>query len=107
MRTITATEAKNRLGEALALLDQDSLLIEKNGKPAVLAFPVEDGITMVLSAYALGSISRSAAMKMLGYGWYGQLLDALAAVGIERPSAPDAQREQMRSVMEKAFRVSK
>jgi hypothetical protein len=107
MRTITATEAKNRLGEALAALESDSLLIERNGKPAALAFPVEDGVKMVLSAYAHGTISRSNAMRMLGYRWYGQLIDALSASGIDRPSTPKGQRDQMSSLMAKAFKATK
>ena len=39
MRVMTATEVKNKLGDALSFLDDDSLLIEKNGKEAFMAFP--------------------------------------------------------------------
>lgn len=103
MRTITATDAKKRFGEALDLLEKDSLLIERNGKPAAMVFAAEVGKKMVLSSYAHGTISRSAAMGMLGYDWYGQLLDAMAVAHIERPSVSTNEREKMKAVLEKSI----
>lgn len=104
MQTITATDAKNRLGEALAALDRDSLLIERNGKPAAMVFQAEDGVKLVLASYAHGTISRASAMKMLGYDWYGQLIDAMAELGIARPRADPMDRKQMVSAMQKILR---
>lgn len=107
MKTITATDAKNRFGEVLDLLKGDSLLIERNGKPAAIVFAAEVGKKMVLSSYAHGTISRSAAMGMLGYDWYGQLLDAIAAARIERPSVSTNERKKMKTVLEKSIRPRK
>lgn len=42
MRVMTATEVKNKLGDALSFLEDDSLLIEKNGKEAFMAFSVKN-----------------------------------------------------------------
>ncbi len=95
MKVLSATEVKNRLGEALAFPEDESLLIEKNGKEAFMAFTAPMGKKMVLASYAQGGVSRSTAMKLLGLEWYGQLLDALAETGIERPSAPEAERRTM------------
>lgn len=62
---------------------------------------------LILSAYAHGTLSRSAAMKMLGYDWYGQLLDALADAGIERPSVSDKKRKKMKSTFLNLLRPRK
>lgn len=104
MRRITATDAKKGLGGALASLENDSLLIERNGKPAAMVFKAEDGKKMILSSYAHGTISRARAMTMLGYSWYGQLLDALADFGIARPTVPAEEREKMTAALEQLLR---
>ncbi|MCA3000687.1 MAG: hypothetical protein ING66_17040 [Rhodocyclaceae bacterium] len=95
MRVLAATEVKNRLGEALSFEEDDSLLIEKNGKAAFMAFSAPLAKRMVLSSYVQGAISRSAAMKLLGFEWYGQLLDALTEANLARPSLPKEARSAM------------
>lgn len=96
MRVITATEAKNRLGEALSFDDDESLMIEKNGKEAVMAFSASTGRRMVLSAYSQGNISRSTAMNLLGLEWYGDLLVALSQANVPKPSLPADERSRMK-----------
>lgn len=88
MRTITATEAKNRLGEALSFADNDSLMIQKNNKESCMVFSASMGRGLVLGAYSSGNISRSTAMQLLGLEWYGDLLTALAEAHIPRPKLP-------------------
>ena len=95
MRVLTATEVKNRLGDALSFPEDESLLIEKNGKEAFMAFSAAMGKRMVLSSYAQGGIPRSTAMKLLGFEWYGELLDALSEAKIKRPSLPEGERSVM------------
>jgi hypothetical protein len=95
MRVITATEAKNRLGEALSFQDDESLMIEKNGKEAFMAFSAATGRRMVLSSYSQGTVSRATAMNMLGLEWYGDLLLALAQANMARPSLPAQGRADM------------
>ena len=84
MNTISATEAKKRFGKHLNLADNESLLIETRGLPTHLVFNVKTGIRLVLGAFAKGAISRTEAMNLLGFEWYGQLLDAMRENGIGR-----------------------
>jgi len=97
MRVMTATEVKNKLGDALSFSDDDSLLIEKNGKEAFMAFSVKMAKKMILTSYVHGGISRSEAMKLLGFDWYGDLLDALAAAKMNKPTLAENERMAMRS----------
>lgn len=92
MRVLTATEVKNKMGDALSFADDDSLLIEKNGKQAFMAFSASTARRMVLSSYAQGDMSRSTAMKLLGLAWYGDLLAALSDARINRPCLPQTER---------------
>lgn len=101
MRVMTATEVKNKLGEALSFSDDDSLLIEKNGKEAFMAFSAHVAKRMVLTSYAHGDLSRSEAMKLLGFNWYGELLDFLAASKIDKPTLPENERALMVSCAKK------
>lgn len=95
MRTMTATEVKNKLGDALSFSDDESLLIEKNGKDAYMVFSVPTARTLILTSYSNGGISRSTAMKLLGFVWYGQMLDALTDANIEAPSLPERELDAM------------
>lgn len=101
MRTMTATEVKNKLGDALSFPKDDSLLIEKNGKEAFMVFSAQLAKKMVLTSYANGAMSRSEAMKLLGFSWYGELLDALAEAGMSRPVLPENERVAMTSYAKK------
>ena len=90
MNTISATEAKNRFGEHFNLADNESLLIETRGLPTHLVFNAKTGIRLVLGAFAEGAISRTEAVGLLGFEWYGELLDAMRENGIDRGDAvPD------------------
>jgi len=84
LKTIPATEAKNRFGEHFNLADNESLLIETRGLPTHLVFNAKTGIRLVLGAFADGAISRAEAMDLLGFEWYGELLDAMKENGIDR-----------------------
>lgn len=95
MKTMTATEAKNRLGEVLSIPYGESVLIEKNGKPAFMVLKAQDAKVMILASYVQGVVSRSTAMRLLGFEWYGELLDALAEEGFKRPSVPEDRLNEM------------
>ena len=95
MRVMTATEVKNKLGDALSFPDDDSLLIEKNGKEAFMAFSVQTAKKMILTSYVHGGMSRSETMKLMGFDWYGQLLDALATAKMNKPTLPENERTLM------------
>ena len=55
----------------------------------------------ILTSYSNGGISRSEAMKLLGFDWYGELLDALAAANISRPTLPEKELADMVSYAKK------
>ncbi len=95
MKVMTATEVKNKLGLALSYLDNDSLLIEKNGKEAFMAFSVQTAKRMILSSYVHGDLSRSEAMQLMGFNWYGELLDALAEAKMNKPMLAEHERAEM------------
>lgn len=103
MRVMTATEVKNKLGDALSFSDDDSLLIEKNGKEAFMAFSANMAKKMIMTSYAYGGLSRSEAMKLMGFSWYGELLDALVAAKISKPSLPERERAVMSSYAKKVL----
>ena len=87
MKTISATEAKNRFGEHFNLTDNESLLIETRGLPTHLVFSAKTGIRLVLGAFADGVLSRNEALDLLGFEWYGELLDAMRENDIDRGDA--------------------
>lgn len=95
MKVMNATEAKNNFGKAMDVIaSQDTVSIEKNGKAAGLLFPDEIGRKLILSGFISGVVPRDQAMKMLGFDWYGDLLDAVKEVGLERkPASEESQRE--------------
>lgn len=101
MRIMTATEVKNKLGDALSFSDDDSLLIEKNGKEAFMAFTAQMAKKMILTSYVHGGMSRSETMKLMGFDWYGELLDALAAAKMNKPTLPESERAVMISYAKK------
>jgi hypothetical protein len=49
--------------------------------------PGEDRTRSALLEYSRGEICRDDAMDLLDIEWYGQLLEALAENGIDRPDA--------------------
>ncbi|MHB1543893.1 MAG: hypothetical protein ACYCSY_11465 [Acidiferrobacter sp.] len=49
--------------------------------------PGEGRTCRALIAYSRGEICRGDAMDLLDIEWYGQLLDALAEHGLDRPDA--------------------
>jgi hypothetical protein len=49
--------------------------------------PGEERTRRALIAYSRGEICRGDVMDLLDIDWYGQLLDALAEHGIDRPDA--------------------
>ena len=98
MLTFTAQNVRSHLGNIFDALEKDSdtsVLIERNNKPVAMLLPAEVGRIAILAAYAHGSLSRSTAMKQLGYEWYGQLLDGLKEAGIARPSIPEKEMQEM------------
>ena len=78
MKTVSATEAKNRFGEHFDFGNDESLLIESHGSPSHMAFTAATARRLVLIAFSAGDISRYEVMEFLGLEWYGDLLRMLA-----------------------------
>jgi prevent-host-death family protein len=117
MKTVSATDAKNRFGD---LLDESALgpvRIDKNGRPIAYVLSAEDfdlakdliglarvqsliaagdpKVLAVLQAFSSGDSSRHTAISALGLRDYGQLLRALRAAGMPAPVLPAADRARM------------
>ena len=59
-------------------------------------------IRLVLGAFAEGSISHTEAMGLLGFEWYGQLLDAMRENGIDRVVSNGRYLYRIQSFLEEA-----
>jgi hypothetical protein len=82
MKAITSTEARRCFGKVLDDAGEELVLIRRRGKPSMSMMLAEEARLGILCAYALGCVSRALAMKRLGYTWYGQLVDAMAAANL-------------------------
>jgi len=104
MKTLASATAKAHLSEIFDGLEQDrndSVMIERNKKPAAFVLAPDVGRLMVLAGYAQGVVSRSVAMKLLGMIWFGELTDALAEAGIDKPVVSgDEDTQMVRQVIE-------
>lgn len=94
MKTISATEAKNRFGEHFSFGSHESLIIAMHGAPAYHVFTAKVGRRLVLAGFSAGVLSAGEAMDLLGIDWRGDLLDALAEERIERPDARMTDKER-------------
>ena len=96
MKTISSRKAKYNLAEVFTVHYGDSVLVQNDGRRRdVMIFNAEDAKVMILCSYVNGALKRHIAMRMLGFEWYGQLLDALIEKGFERPSLPEKQLDEM------------
>ena len=102
MKIMSATDVRNKTGDAWSFSEKESLLIEKNGKGSYMAFAAPIAKRMVLASYQSGVLSRSDAMNLLGISWYGDLLEALSQEKISRPLTPAKERAYM---VENAIKV--
>ncbi len=100
MKTIAATEAKNRFGEVLTGAENDSVTIERHGHGVAMVLPFHMARRLILTGYSKGEMPRATAMKLLGFTWYGQLLDALGNEGMDQPIVPIASIHRMSKYIE-------
>lgn len=102
MKRVTATEAKNRFGQVLSEASADLVLVTRRGKQAAALMAAGEARLCVLSAYATGVLTRTVAMRRLGYTWYGQLADAMAAAGL-RIHLPEPVLQKMDQSLDAVF----
>lgn len=60
-------------------------------------------VSDLLRSYALGAISRSAAMQRLGIDWYGDLLVMVNQHGLPRPQLSEADLLVMNAIVMRVF----
>lgn len=65
----------------------DAEVREAFGEHSKLVFSAKMGVRLVLGAFASGVLGRTEAMELLGFQWYGELLDAMRENGIDRGDA--------------------
>jgi antitoxin (DNA-binding transcriptional repressor) of toxin-antitoxin stability system len=102
MKTVSATQAKNRFGQILEDASADLVLVARRGKASVALRPAAEARLCILSAYATGVLSRGVAMSRLGYTWYGQLTDAMSVTGLHIP-IPEGAQHQMDQSLDAVF----
>jgi hypothetical protein len=102
MKVVQATHAKNLLGQVLDAACEDLVMLERHGKEQVALMPATEARLAILSAYSIGVMSRSTAMRRLGMTWYGQLLDAMQEARL-RVAAPAESEELMAEDLERVL----
>jgi prevent-host-death family protein len=117
MKSISATDAKNRFGDLLSEAAREPVSIEKNGRVVAVVVPAPDyerarGVIAlgrvtdrigsghketlaILREYSARKRTRQATMTALGLETYGQLLRAVRRAGLEGPTLPKAEQEAM------------
>ena len=117
MKTMSATDAKNRFGDLLDASAEGPVRIDRNGHPIAYTLSSDDfdlvkdllglarvqqlvaardqKVLAVLRGYSIGEVSRRAAISRLGLHDYGQLLRALRAAGMAAPVLPAVDRAKM------------
>lgn len=127
MKSISATEAKNRFGDLLSEATKEPVSIEKNGRVVAVVVPAGDyerakdaialgrvtdrilsgdqEVIAMLRAYAAGKRTRLVTITGLGLENYSQLLKALRRAGLEGPTLPKAQQEAMIRDLAKVVRA--
>lgn len=110
MKTVSATDAKNKFGELLDEAATGPVRIDKNGRPVAYVLSPDDfhlaedvlGLARVqrlitrrdartlaaLRAFSKGDASRQHAIDTLGLRGYGQLLRALRTAELRPPAVP-------------------
>lgn len=99
---MTATEAKKRFGQVLDHAAADLVILARRGKECVALTPASEARLCILSAYATGVITRSVAMRRLGYVWYGQLTDPMRDAGLPI-QLPESVLQQMDKSLDTVF----
>ncbi len=93
MKTISATDAKNKFGQLMSVISAGPIAITKNGKIAAYLTPsqIEDEHSMsveqldeLLNSYASGNITRRNIEEATGL-WFSDILEELGRRGLQLP----------------------
>lgn len=114
MKTISATDAKNKFGELMSIISAGPVAITKNNK--VVAFltpslqqqaqPAEAYLDKLLAEYSGGVISRKKLEEVTGL-WFGEVLAEMAKRGLALPKVNTAQKfnEKQTALFNRVFRA--
>ena len=93
MKTISATEAKNKFGSLMSAISAGPIAITKNGKVAAYLTPSQNDeghplnveqLDELLNSYASGKITRRNVEEASGL-WFSDILEELGRRGLELP----------------------
>ncbi len=93
MRTISATEAKNKFGHLMSSISGGSIAITKNGKIAAYLTPSQNNIKQtladqqidkILSDYSSGNVTHRNIEELTGL-WFSDILAELKRRGLALP----------------------
>lgn len=93
MKTISATDAKNKFGDLMSAISAGPIAITKNGKVAAYLTPSQhaeahtlsdDQLATVMTSYAAGKITRKMVEETTGM-WFGDILAELGRRGLSLP----------------------
>ena len=93
MKTISATEAKNKFGHLMSSISGGSIAITKNGKIAAYLTPSQNNdkqtltdkqLDKILSAYSAGNVTRRNLEELTGL-WFSDILAELELRGLQLP----------------------
>ncbi|MFZ3120499.1 MAG: type II toxin-antitoxin system prevent-host-death family antitoxin [Variovorax sp.] len=114
VREITASDAKNRLGELLASLPAEgAVTITRNGRPVGVLAPVAPAagaesqnslqLELLLGLYAKGSVTWRELSRSTGLA-YGEVLVELGRRGLSLPRVSPKRRPEQDALFERALR---
>ena len=99
MKTISATDAKNKFGDLMNMISAGPIAITKNNKvvaflmpsPQGQAQPAETYLDKILAEYSTGVVSRKKLEEATGL-WFGEILAEMAKRGLALPKVNTAQK---------------
>ena len=93
MKTISATDAKNKFGQLMGVVSAGPIAITKNGKIAAYLTPSQieedhpmsaEQLDVILNSYASGNITRRNVEDATGL-WFSDILEELGKRGLHLP----------------------
>ncbi len=93
MKTISATDAKNKFGSLMSAISAGPIAITKNGKIAAYLTPsqndedhslTKEQLDEIINYYASGKISRQNVEEATGF-WFSDILDELGRRSLQLP----------------------
>ena len=97
MKTISATDAKNRFGDLMNMISSGSVAITKNNKVVAIltpaaqerAQPADTYLNKILAEYSAGVVSRKRVEEATGL-WFGEILAEMAKRKLALPKVNSA-----------------